>query len=547
MPEVVFTPATDVVNGSLTITALLGLLPLAVFFVLLGGLRVKAYRAALGSLLVAILVAWLGYGMPLSLSLLSATEGAAFGLFPILWIVLMAVWFYKITEVSGRTKDLRDIFSVLGQGDLRVQGILIAFCFGAILEALAGFGAPVAIVASLLIALGFNPIKAAVITLIANTAPVAFGAMGTPVTTAGALLSGPDKIANAQAVAEGVVTQIPWIAIFVPLILCAILDGKRGVKQLWPFALVVGIFFAGTQYLSAHHLSYELADITSGIMGFVGAMLLFVVWKPKTPEDVVTQKSTSLTGSKAWMALFPYLLVIVIFAVSKLVGPVAKALSVGNFKVQWPGLYGHILTATGEPSTNAIVGFATLSNPGTLLLISGIIVTIVYTVWNNKGEYKLGAGTSVKTLGQVFVNNRHAIMTITTVLALAYVMNLSGQTVAIGTWLAGTGQLFVAFSPVLGWIGTAVTGSDTSANALFTALQEAAAHKLGVDPHICAAANTAGGVIGKVVSPQNLSIASAAINQPGTESTLLRKVAPISIAMLIAICIIVTIHSGILF
>lgn len=540
-----YLPQPDIIGDSVALTALVGVIPLLTFFVLLGLVKLPSHLCAIGALVVAVLVATLGYGMPITLALLSATQGAAFGLFPILWIVLMAIWLYRLTVASGRDQDMKAVFSAVGKGDVRIQAVLIAFCFGGILEALAGFGAPVAIVAALLVALGLPPIKAAVVTLVANTAPVAFGAMAIPITTAGGILSGDDKAANAQAVAEGVATQIPIVAVVVPLLLIALLDGKRGIKELWPLGLVVGVVGAIMQWVGATYISYELTAVISSLAGLAAAVVLLTVWRPHTPDEFVSEQAR-IPAARVGLALFPYLLVVVVFATAKLVRPLAEWLSSTDVKIPWPGLAGNLLTADGTPSTAPTFTFTWLSSPGTLLFLSCLVIAAVYTAVATD-TFTMTPGLAARTLGRVVVDSRFAILTISCILALSYVMNFSGQTTALGTWLAGTGSAFVLLSPILGWIGTAVTGSDTSANALFTGLQETAAHKIGVSPSVTAAANTSGGVIGKLISPQNLTIAASAINEEGAESTLLRKVAPFSLVMLAAVCVIVAVQSGIWF
>ena len=541
-----YTPSTNVIGHSITLTALVALIPLLTFFILLGVVKLRSHYCAIGALVVALLVAIIGYHMPAGLAVLAATQGAAFGLFPILWIVIMAIWLYRLTVTSGRDEDMKAVFSAVGKGDIRIQAVLIAFCFGGILEALAGFGAPVAIVAALLVALGLEPIKAAVVTLVANTAPVAFGAMAIPITTAGGILSGEDKAANAQAVASGVASQIPIVAVVVPLLLLALLDGKRGVKELWPLGVVVGVVGAVMQWVGANFISYELTAVISSLCGLGAAVVLLAVWKPTTPEEFVSAQ-VEVSGRRTWLALFPYILVVIVFGIAKLIHPVTRALASTDVKVAWPGLHGHLLKADGSVSEAPIFSFTWLSNPGTMLFVSCVIIVAVYAATSQNGRFPMSGSIAVKTLGRVIVDNRLAILTISCILALSYVMNFSGQTTALGTWLAQTGSAFVVLSPILGWIGTAVTGSDTSANALFTGLQETAAHKIGVSPYVTAAANTSGGVIGKLISPQNLTIAASAIQEKGAESTLLRKVAPFSLAMLAAVCVIVAIQTGAFF
>jgi lactate permease len=553
--------------GSLTVSALVALLPLLTIFVLLGVLRWKAHWAGLASLVVAIVVAVAAYGMPVGLAVLSATEGAVFGLFPIMWIVFTAIWLYQVTVVSGRFEDLRAAFHLISD-DPRVQAIIIAFCFGGLLEALAGFGAPVAITGVMLMALGFSPVRAAVVVLLANTAPVAFGAIGTPIITAGVLTGIPYAEIGAY-----VGRQTPILAFVVPLLLVLLVDGMRGVRQTWPVALVVGVAFAVAQFLSSNYLSVELTDILASLVGLVAAVVMLRVWTPRggeeaaarlhgeyqsemrdgsdvtdggvadpsgggvqtqTAKQALGEHAAGLTRGRMLMAFFPYLLVIVVFSLAKLWKPLSTFLVGGDVKIAWPGLDGNVLSSAGKPVTSTVYNFQWLSSPGSLLLICGFIVALVYRVPITKALGELAA-TAVKL--------RWAFLTVAMVLALAYVMNLSGQTITIGTWIAGTGAAFAFLSPILGWLGTAVTGSDTSANALFATLQQTAAQQAGLDPTLLVAANTSGGVVGKMVSPQNLTIAATAVGIVGRESDLFRKTVLWSVGLLVVLCVLIGLQS----
>ena len=541
--------------GPLWLSAVIGLLPLITIFVTLGWLRWKAHWAGLTALAVAVLVAVFAWHMPPVLALLSATQGGVFGLFPIMWIVFTAIALYQITVVSGRFEDLRGVFALVSD-DPRVQAMLIAFCFGGLLEALAGFGAPVAITVVMLMAIGFSALRAAVVVLVANTAPVAFGAIAIPIITAGNLTKIPY-----QQIGAYVGHQTPILAAFVPLILVLLADGKRGMKQLWPVALVTGLAFAVAQWVSATWLSVELTDIIASLVGLAAAVGFLKFWKPVGAADALAtlhadrdaelasmtdkeraalptlhdSKGTGrLDGGRIFMALFPYLLVIAVFSVTKLIDPVKNWMASTDLKIHWPGLDGHILTASGQPSGSTIYNFQWLSSPGTSLLISMFIVAVVYRV---------SAGAVFGELWATLVKLRYSILTVASVLALAYVMNLSGQTITIGTWIAGTGAAFAFFSPVLGWIGTAVTGSDTSANALFSTLQQTAGHQAGIDPTLLVAANTSGGVVGKMISPQNLTIAATAVGLLGRESDILRKVLWWSVGMLVVLCLLIGLQS----
>ncbi|MDN5901269.1 MAG: L-lactate permease [Brachybacterium sp.] len=553
-----YTPDLAPLAGSLLLSSLVALLPLLTIFLTLGVLRWKAHWAGLAALGVAMLVAAIAYGMPVDLVALSATEGLAFGLFPIMWIVLNAIWLYELTVRSGRFEDLRSVIDALSD-DPRVQAIIIAFCFGGLLEALAGFGAPVAITGVMLMAIGFTAMRAATVVLIANTAPVAFGAIAIPIITAGNLTGIPF-----QHIGAIVGHQTPFIAAVVPLFLVFLVDGKRGVKQLWPLALVVGVVFGLAQFVSANFISVPLTDIIASLAGLAAAVVMLQVWKPTGGQDALDkmarERSTESTGpvdasgtggavataerttvrltpSRVLMALFPYLLVIVIFSASKLIPFLKSFLAATDVKIPWPGLDGNVLTTDGEVAGSTVYTLQWLSSPGTLLLITGIIVAIVYRM-------------SLRDAVDVYVTNlvklRYSILTVASVLALAYVMNLSGQTITIGTWIAGTGAAFAFLSPILGWLGTAVTGSDTSANALFATLQQTAAEKAGLDPALLVAANTSGGVVGKMISPQNLTIAATAVGLVGQESAIFRKVIWWSLGMLLAMCLLVGLQSTVL-
>ena len=554
-----YTPEIAPVADSLLWSSLLAILPLLTIFVTLGALKWKAHWAGLTAVGVALIVAIAAYGMPVGLAGLSATQGFAFGLFPIMWIVITAIWLYELTVRSGHFEDLRLVINVISD-DPRIQAIIVAFCFGGLLEALAGFGAPVAITGVMLVAVGFTAMRAAVVVLVANTAPVAFGAIAIPIITAGTL-TGIDY----QDIGAMVGHQTPFLAAVVPLFLVLLVDGRRGLRQIWPLALVVGIAFGLAQYVSATFLSVELTDIISSLVGLAAVVIMLRFWKPKGGQDAldrmayerehegadahdagsassamatdVKKETAPLTGSRVFLALFPYLLVIVIFSVAKLVPALNNWLASTDVKIPWPGLDGNILNSAGEVSTSTVYNFQWLSSPGTLLLITGIIVAIVY---------KMSAKDAVDVFVANVVKMKFSILTVGSVLALAYVMNLSGQTITIGTWIAGTGAFFAFLSPILGWLGTAVTGSDTSANALFATLQQTAAHEAGLNPLLLVGANSSGGVLGKMVSPQNLTIAATAVGLLGKEASILRRVIGWSLGMLVAMCLLVGLQSTVL-
>jgi len=543
MIHAAYTPSTTAVGSSLALTALLGLLPLVVFFILLGVFKVKTHVCAIISLAAALAAAIFAFGMPVDLALLSATQGAAFGLFPIVYIVIMAVWLYNLTEKTGRSEDVRRVFAAVGKGDMRVQALLIGFCFCGLMEGLAGFGAPVAISCAMLLALGVPAIKAALVTMVGNALNVCFGAMAIPVTTAAKL---GNSSADAVGATQGRIT--PLFLCWIPVLLLGILDGKRGMKQAWPAALVAGATMGLGHILAANFLSYELTAVFASLLSFASVTLLLRVWRPRTPEEQLSEASSEkLSGSRVALGLLPYWLVVVIFAVAKLWTAgidVPKALESTDVTFGWPGLDGQLIDAKGQAVKATQFTFSWLSSPGTMLLLTGLIVAFVYGKSSSGGKYPFSFGKGMTTLWKTVVDLKLAILTIAVVMALAYVMNFSGQTVAIGTWLAAAGGAFAFLSPILGWVGTAVTGSATSAGALFANLQSTAGAKAGISTQLLLAANEIGGGIGKIVSPQNLAIAATAIKEPGSESTLLRKAAPYSIAFIALLGMIVVLASS---
>lgn len=542
MLALAFTPSTTAVGGSLVLTALLGLLPLVVFFVLLGVFKVPTHWCALASLGLALVAAVLGFHMPTTLSLLSGLQGAVFGLAVIIYIVIMAVWLHNLTERSGRSADVRTVFSVVGKGDMRVQALLIGFSFCGLMEGLAGFGAPVAIACAMLLALGLKPIKAAVVTAVGNALNVAFGAMAIPLTTTAALGGIQPEVLGQTA---GRIT--PLFLVWMPVLLLAVMDGWRGVREVWPAALVAGVGMAGGHFVTSHFLSYQLTAVVASLASFALVALLMVVWQPHTPPEQhsgVTEGG--LSASRVTLALLPYWLVVLIFVVAKLWKvwiDLPSVLSSWDLKVKMPGLYGQVLTASGDVSTGPTLSIPVLASPGTMLLLTGVIVTIVYALNSSDGRFTFSVGQGIATLGRTIEELRWAIFTITAVMALAYVMNISGQTVAVGTWLAGTGAAFAFFSPVLGWLGTAVTGSATSSGALFANLQTTVATQTHMNTQLLLAANEVGGGIGKIVSPQNLAIAATAVKEPGLEPKLLRTTAPYSIGLVVLLGIIAVLAS----
>ena len=529
----------DPVADSLAWSAVVAALPLLLLFVMLGVLKVTAWVASLISLAVSIVIAVMVYGMPVGQTLLAGTEGAAFGFFPILWIVINAIWVYQMTVETGHFDVLRRSFSQVSD-DQRIQAILIAFAFGALLEALAGFGTPVAVTSVMLMALGFKPLKAAALALVANTAPVAFGAMATPIITLGKVTELPVDTLGAM-----VGRQTPILALFVPLVLVAIVDGWRGIRETWPAAVVCGFVFAVAQYATSNFISVPLADVVASLLSAAAVVLLIRVWRPaKTytepaviaggaadtpptrirPARLASRLALRLRADVV-KAYAPYTIIIAVFVICQITA-VKKLLDKATIKFHWPGL--DIVSPKGKPVTLTEFTLNLLTTPGTQMLVAGAVTAIVL---------KLSAPRAMKAYGTTLHQLRWAILTVMTVLALAFVMNLSGQTITLGTWMAAAGGAFALLSPILGWLGVAVTGSDTSANSLFGALQVTAANQAGLSDILMAASNSSGGVLGKMISPQNLAIAAAAVGMNGKEGDIFRRVVVWSLLFLLLMCI----------
>ena len=551
-----YTQDFDPVSDSLGLTAIFAVLPIVTLFVLLGGVKMKAQWAALISLGVAMAVAVIVYSMPVGQTALSASEGAVFGLFPIMWIVIMALWIYNMTVETGHFAVLRRSFGAISE-DQRIQAVIIAFCFGALMEALAGFGTPVAISSVMLIGLGFRPIKAASVALVANTAPVAFGAIAIPIVTLSEI-TGLDKGDLGSMVGR----QTPFLALIVPLILIAMVDGRRGIRQAWPVAVVGGLAFAIGQFACSNFVSVEITDIVAALFSTACIVGLLRVWTPGEPlvaEDSAqapgfqrpaaagaSVHDPALEGEIArrdgtrkdrardiLRAYAPYIIIIAVLSIAQI--PAVKdalAKSPWTTTFDWPGL--DVRTPDGEAISSQTFNFNWLPAAGTLLLISGLITMAVLRV---------APARAVRVLLATVEQLKWAILTVMSVLALAYVMNQSGQTVTLGLWAAGAGSFFAFLSPLIGWLGVSVTGSDTSSNALFGALQVAAAKDAGLSQNLLAAANSSGGVLGKMISPQNLAIGAAAVGMAGQEGDLFRKVLGWSLLLILMMCVLVYLQS----
>lgn len=513
--------------GNIWISAAVALIPIIFFFLALAVFRMKGYVAGFITVVLTILVALFAYKMPFTMAMAATGYGFLYGLWPIAWIIIMSVFLYKISVKTGQFDVIRaSVLSITN--DHRLLVILIGFSFGAFLEGAAGFGAPVAITAALLAGLGLNPLYAAGLCLIANTAPVAFGAMGIPITVAGQVTGiDPHKIGQMAG------HQLPFLSLFVPFFIVFLMDGFKGVRQTWPALFVAGSSFAITQFITATFLGPELPDITSALVSLVSLSLFLKVWQPKEiyqskqadSEVAAATTSTSMpkltVGKvvKAWSPFIILTVMVVIWSQSffKALFAPGGALESLVFKFKVPGL--HNLVMKAEPIVNqptpyeAILKFDVLSATGTAILIACIISIFIL---------KMSAKDAVVTFKETLNELKMPILSIGFVLGFAFIANYSGLSSTLALALAGTGGLFPFFSPFLGWIGVFLTGSDTSANALFSNLQAITAQQVGVSEVLLVAANTTGGVTGKMISPQSIAIACAAVGLAGKESDLFR-------------------------
>jgi len=562
------------VGGSVLLSALAASIPPLLLAVLLAVLRVAPWRAAVAAAATAFVLAWLVWGMPLTLTIAAATHGMAFGLWPISWIVVSAVFFYNLSVESGDFDVIRRSLSRL-TGDRRIQLLLVAFCFGALIEGIAGFGAPVAITASMLAGLGFEPIMAASLALIANTAPVAFGSLGIPVTTLGGLLApmlGHDAQTTTRALSAMVGRQLPFFSLVIPAYLVILYAGWRRTVEVWPAVLVAGGTFAVGQFTVSNFVGPELTDALSALVSLTAVALLLRVWHPaeeftEGARLAVAPPATRDTSGRVFRAYATYGVLIVTVLIGQIgnfaglstlqppanVTALLKCGQIGNrlcpepwvganasvdpqgfrfpvWEFNWPGAY---LVQDGRPAAlvQREAPVVTASSPypltyrldflaaaGTLVFLASLLAFVPMLI------YGVPASALGTTLGKTVRQLRLPVITIAFILSIATVMNYSGMTSSMALALAKTGVLFPFFSAWLGMIGVFLTGSDTSSNTLFGPLQATTAKLSGLDPVLMAATNSSAGVMGKMISPQNLSVGAAGVGAVGREGEILAKV-----------------------
>ncbi len=520
--------------NNITISALLAIFPIIFIFWALVIKKMKGYMASLLTMIIALGVAILVYRMPVNLALLSGLQGALYGFFPICWIIIAAVFLYNTSVASGQFEIIKSFMGSI-TNDRRLQALLIAFSFGSFLEGASGLGTPIAITSAMLVGMGFNPIYASGVCLIANTAPVAFGSVGTPIIIA-SQVSGMPELAISQLVGR----TLPIMALFVPFYLIFIMAGFKKSLEVLPAILLSGFVFAVVQFIVANFLGPMLPSLLAGLASIVCLMVLFKYWKPKTiwrfsdEKDVIVIDPPIYTTGQIIRAWSPFIIMTVTIIAWGL-QPVKEALnSAGDIKFYIPLLNHSIIDTDGTPLVIKPFDFSYLSNSGTGVLLSAIISLPIIGL-----GFKEGARIFVATVKQL----KFPIVTITSIVGFAFIANNSGISMTIAIALAGTGVLFPFFSPILGWLGVFMTGSDTSSNALFCRLQRSTASTLGIDPLITVSANTTGGVMGKMISPQSIAVGTAAIGLVGKESDLFRFTIKHSFILLFLVCIITTLQA----
>ncbi|WP_407314428.1 L-lactate permease [Desulfosporosinus sp. SB140] len=522
------------IGNSIPLTALCVSLPIFYLFWALAIKRMKGHIAGVTTLLFTIIDVVIVYKMPVGLAISSSILGILNGWFPIAWIIVAAVFLYNLTVEAGQFDIIKSSIASLSD-DRRLQALLIAFSFGAFLEGAAGFGTPVAITASILVGLGFEPLYAAGICLVANTAPVAFGGIGAPILAA-QVASG----ISANTIAAAIGRQLPFLSVFVPLYLIVLMAGWKGAKEVLPAIAVSGMTFAVAQWWSSNYLGAMLPDIIASIFSLICTAILLKVWKPKNiwrfPHEKATkiEQHTKYSGGQIFKAWSPFIVLTALVGVWGTNG--FKAFVTNQLKwfvmiPHWPGLDGFVYKAAPIVKKPALYAanykWDFFLATGTVILITSFITMIILQI--SPARAGKVAGSTLKSLV-------YPIITIGSVLGFAYIANYSGLSYTLGLFFALTGHAFPFFAPVLGWLGVFLTGSDTSANALFGQLQNVTATQVGINPVLTVAANSSGGVVGKMISPQSIAVAAAATGLVGKESDLFRFTIKHSVFLLLIIC-----------
>jgi lactate permease len=518
------------VGDSLVLSFLVAVLPILAVLILLGVFRRPAWQASLAGLIVAFVVAIGVWQFPVGLALDSAFNGAVFALWPVMWIVVNALLLYNIAVESGRFDAFRSWVLTHLPNDRRVVLVVIGFCFGALLEGIAGFGTPVAITSSLLILVGFPALEALVFVLIFNTAPVAFGALGVPVTVLGAVTGLPPS-----ALGMMIGRQLPVMAIILPFYVMALYGGMRSLRAIWPVLLVAGVSFGVVQFVTSNFIDYTLTDVLSSLGSLVVTFLFLKLWQPAPDAEFAVAAAAALpAGPRAravspWQGWLPWLIVSAVVIVWTSV----KIFAIGQQAIPWPGLHNAVsITLYDNKPYAAVWVFQPLAT-GTAILLSCVITAILVGL-----RPALFFTCVARTFRQTWI----AIVTVAFIIALAYLMNYAGMAYTLGKGVASVGGLFVLLSPFLGWIAVFLSGSDTSGNALFGNLQVVAARQLNLNPVLFAATNSSGGVMGKMISPQNIATGVSVTDLKGHEGVVFARTFVHSIVLTLLLGVLVAIQ-----
>ncbi|MDR5819751.1 L-lactate permease [Caballeronia sp. LZ043] len=522
----ILTPIAHSLFASFIVAAL----PILLVLVLLGWARRPAWQASLAGLVLGLIIAVAGWHFPVELALDSVAAGAVFALWPVMWIVFAAILLYNIAQRSGRFEAFRLWMVDNLPNDRRIVLVVIGFSFGALLEGISGFGTPIAITSSLLILLGFPTLEALTFTLIFNTAPVAFGALGVPITVLGAVTHLPT-----DALAKMVGRQLPLFALLLPFYVISVYAGFRNMLRIWPVLLVSGGSFALTQFVTSNFISYALTDVLSSLVSLILTIAFLRVWKPVADErfavnvDRLSDTRATLSGGHGWV---PWIVVSVVV----IVWTVLKIFLIGDIKIPWPGLDKAVFITLYNQPYGAIWDFQPLAT-GTAILVAAIITALLV---------KLPTRDFTAAIGDTWVQTRIAILTVATIVGLAYLMNYSGMNYTLGLGVASVGAFFPLVSAFLGWVAVFLSGSDTSGNALFGNLQVVAANQLNLNPVLMAATNSSGGVMGKMISPQNIATGVATTELKGREGLVFARTFWHSILLTVLLGVLVWLQQNVL-
>jgi lactate permease len=519
------------IGGSLLLSFLVASLPIVTVLVMLGILRRPAWQASLGGLVVGLAMAILPWHMPVGLALDSVAAGIVFALWPVMWIAFNALVLYNVAVVSGRFDAFRSWVLENLPDDRRVVLIVIGFCFGALLEGIAGFGSTIAITSSLLILIGWTPLEALTYTLIFDTAPVAYGALGIPVTVLGVVTHQSDTVLGAM-----IGRQLPFLALLLPFYVMAVFGGRRSIASLWPLLLVAGSSFAAIQFGVSNFGDYRLTDVLASLGSLLITIGFLQVWRPAPDARYATTlQAASLPGTapsrggaprriSPWQGWIPWLVVSLVV----IVWTQLKISSVGAIQIHWPGLDNAVFVTLYNKPYAAVWTFQPLAT-GTAILLATVLTAALFG---------LGPRALLACVVLTWRQIRLAVMTVSLIMGLAYLMNYAGMTYTLGDAVAHLGVLFTVASAFLGWIAVALSGSDTSGNALFGNLQVVAAHQLGLNPILFAATNSSGGVMGKMISPQNISTGASVTALKGQEGLVFSRTFKHSVALTLLVALI---------